>query len=431
VVVTSLRDQSGVSGRLSDSSSAELTSAYYVRDVQSAAFVTTDAQATLPSPCGTGVSTGQFKLGLSWGSTTAAGGANVAYWEDPTTDVLTRYYCPTGSSTPTSRDPIAHGLSTTDGIQTTISPSSAAEEAATGWTATDGISGVTLAASESASSYSFSLVGAPRVSSPFSEGLTPGGTPAPPGPPYPMLLLGDGSGKGKQLLTCSGNGQINIGGTAYIDSSSKGAAQLAGNANLTATNIDLLSGGTIQTSDNASFSPQLTGTGSLIADPYSGLTTPTGPTAPNPTTTGGTTTYYPGVYPTQLVLSGTSSNQFQTGTYIFEGGISLSGNASMTSMAGGVLFYVAGGLVQITGNGSVTLSPLASPTSPAKDLVIWQAASDSNPVLVAGNGGAHLIGGTIYAPGATVGGAGNGSYTAEAVIANSFLCDGNGSATIG
>ena len=29
----------------------------------------------------------------------------------------------------------------------------------------------------------------------------------------------------------------------------------------------------------------------------------------------------------------------------------------MTSMAGGVLFYVAGGSVQITGDGSATLSP--------------------------------------------------------------------------
>ncbi len=430
VVVTSLRDQSGVSGRLSDSSSAELTSAYYIRDVQSAAFVTTDAQATLPSPCGTGVATAQFELGLSWGSTTAAGGANVAYWEDPTTGVLTRYYCPTGSITPSSTELIAHGLSTTNGIQATVSPGSAGAEAASGWTATDGISGITLAATESASSYSFSLVGAPRVSSPFSEGLTPGGTPAPPGPPDPMLLLGDGSGAGK-LLSCGGNGEINIGGTAYIDSSSKGAAQLSGNANLTATNIDLLPGATIETSGNAAFSPPLTGTGSKVFDPYSGLATPTGSNAPNPTTSGGTTTYYPGVYTSQLILSGNSSNQFQSGTYIFEDGISLTGNASMTSMAGGVLFYVAGGSVQITGDGSATLSPLAAPPSPAKDLVIWQAASDNNPVWVAGNGGAHLISGTIYAPGATVGGAGNGSYTAAAVIADSFSCDGNGSATIG
>ncbi len=429
VVVTSLKSQNGVSGRLSDSASAEVTSAFYERDVQSAAFVTTFAGASQPAPCGTEspVTSGMtFELALNWGGTTALGGANVAYWDNPSTGDLWRVYCPTGSSTPSSSAKVAFGLTAT-GIQTTVAPSDDATAAAAGWTSTDGISGITLAAAESASSYSFDLLGVPRVSSPFSEGLTPGGTPASPFPPYPLLLLGAGSGTGT-LLTCDGNGQVNVGGTAYIDSASHGAAQLSGNASLSATLIDLLTGGTIATSGNASYSPQATGGGSSVSDPYASLTAPTGSTAAPPTTSGGTTTYHPGVYASQLTLSGNSTNVFATGTYIFENGISTSGNASVSSAPGGVLFYVAGGQVSITGNGSLTLNPLASP--PAKDMVIWQAATDTNPVWVAGNGLAHLISGTIYAPGAQVGGGGNGSYNAEAVIAKTFACDGNGVAQI-
>jgi prepilin-type N-terminal cleavage/methylation domain-containing protein len=430
VVVTSLKSQNGVSGRLSDSASAEVTSAFYERDVQSAAFVTTFAGASQPQPCGTGspaTSGMTFELGLNWGGTTPLGGANVAYWNSPSTGDLWRVYCPTGSSTPSSTEKVAFGLTAT-GIQTTVAPSADATAAAAGWTSTDGISGITLAAAESASSYSFDLLGVPRVSSPFSEGLTPGGTPKSPFPPYPLLILGSGSGTGT-LLSCGGNGRLNVGGTAYIDSGSSGAAELSGNAQLIASGIDLLTGGTIATSGNASYSPQATGGGSSASDPYSSLTAPTGSAAPSPTSSGGTTTYYPGVYTSLLTLSGNSLNVFASGTYIFDNGISVSGNAYLKSAAGGVLFYVKGGEVSITGNGGLILSPLASP--PAPDMVIWQSATDSNSVLVAGNGLAHLISGTIYAPGAQVGGAGNGSYTADAVIAKTFACDGNGTAQIG
>ena len=368
-----------------------------------------------------------FELGLNWGSPTALGGANVAYWDSSSTGT-SRVYCPTGSSTPSSTAKVAFGLTAT-GIRATVAPSADATAAAAGWTSTDGISGITSRRGIG----QLILFRSPRSSVGLitvQRRTTPGGTPPSPFPPYPLLLLGTGSGTGT-LLACDGNGQVNVGGTAYLDSNSHGAAQLSGNASLNATLIDLLTGGTIATSGNASYSPQATGGGSSVSDPYASLTAPTGSTAPSPTTSGGTTTYYPGVYTSQLTLSGNSTNVFATGAYIFKNGISTSGNASVTSAAGGVLFYIAGGQVSITGNGSLTLNPLASPPSPAKDMVIWQAAAHLNSGALAGNGGAHLISGTIYAPGAQVGGAGNGSDTAEAVISKTFTCDGNGSATIG
>jgi len=87
----------------------------------------------------------------------------------------------------------------------------------------------------------------------------------------------------------------------------------------------------------------------------------------------------------------------------------------------------------IAGNGGLSLQPLSSPPSPATGLVIWQAASDTNGLALAGNGNASLVNGTIYAPGAQVGGSGSGSgaVSVKAVVANKLSCDGNGTISIG
>ncbi|MGA2519819.1 MAG: type II secretion system protein, partial [Acidimicrobiales bacterium] len=52
-IISTLQDQQGLQTRLSDSSDSVISSAFFPRDAQSAADVTTNASATSPSPCST------------------------------------------------------------------------------------------------------------------------------------------------------------------------------------------------------------------------------------------------------------------------------------------------------------------------------------------------------------------------------------------
>jgi hypothetical protein len=419
-VITGLKDQAGVSGRLSDSASAQVTSAFYVRDVQSAGYVTTSSAST-PPPCGSGTT---FVLGLSWGSPTA-GGTVVSYWVVPTpgnpppgTNDLVRRYCSGGSTTPASTVTVAHGLTTTSGIRAAISPPNNSTAAAANWASTSGISGITIQAQEALSSYNFDLLAVPRGS---SSTVGNGGNPAPP----PLLLLGSAPG----VLSCVGNGSVKVIGPAYLDSTANGSGNLTGNASLNATQIYTADPTPSQAiTGGGSYSPAPVN-GPVIPDPYAGLTPPS--TNGLPVYTDGS--YHgPGVYTTTLSFSGNTSQQLATGTYILEGGISVTGQASLTSAPGGVLLYVTGGSINFSGQGNVSLQPLSPPPYPlAPNLGIWQDKSDTNPMSLSGNGSANTYGGTIYAPGAQVTGGGNAGYTAGSIIASSYSCNGNGSATIG
>jgi hypothetical protein len=426
-VITALNDQKGVSGKLSDSASAQTTSAFYVRDVQSAAYVTTSSAST-PSPCGSGTS---FLLGLSWGSPTA-GGVVVSYWEVPTpgnptpaTNDLVRLYCSGGSTTPASTVTVAHGVSTTAGIRAAVDFArsiSSPPNPAVSWVPTSGISTITLQAQESSSNYNFDLVAAPRGS---VSTVGNGGNPAPP----PLLLLGSGT----NVLNCVGGGNggtVNVIGTAYLNSTANGAGSLGPNASLTATQIytaDPTPSGAI----SGTYSPSPPINGPVISDPYAGLTPPS-TTGLNDYTTG--TNYQgPGIYENTLTLNGNNTTVLQTGTYILRQGIKLKGGASLTSGPGGVLLYVTGGSIDFGGGGNVSLQPLSPPPYPsAPNLGIWQNNPDpkTNAVSLSGNGTA-TYGGTVYAPAAQVTGGGAFGYTAGSIIASSYSCNGTGTATIG
>jgi hypothetical protein len=419
-VIVGLRDQSGVSGRLSDSASAQITSAFYVRDVQSAGYVTTTSAST-PSQCGSGTT---LVLGLSWGNPTA-GGTVVSYWENPTpgnptpaTNDLVRLYCTGGSTTPSSMTTVAHGLVTSSGIRAAIAPSGDSTAAAANWTSVSGISGIALQALESSTTFNFNLLAVPRGS---SATIGNGGNPAPP----PMLLLGSG----QSALSCVGNGSLKVIGTAYLDSAANGSGNVTGNASVTATQIYTADPTpSLAFTGGGSYSPAPV-YGLVVPDPYAGLTPPS--TSGPPVYTDGA--YHgPGVYTTTLSFSGQGSQQLATGTYILEAGISVTGQASLTSAPGGVLLYVSGGSINFSGQGNVSLQPLSPPPySSAPNLGIWQAKADTSTVSLSGNGSANTYSGTIYAPGAQVGGAGNAGYTAGSIISSSFACNGNGTATIG
>ncbi len=442
-VITSLRDQSGISGRLSDSASAQTTSAYYVRDVQSATSVTTSPTTSSPAQCGTGTT---FELGLTWGS--GASGAIVSYWADPvsgdpTSMNLVRLYCNDTSTNPITSVPVAQGLSSTSALRVTLTPPAESLAAISNWTSTAGTSAIAIGALQSSSTFHFDLVAVPRIYTPQSEGVSGGGTPLPP----PLLLLGSGT----PALSCSGNGRVNISGTAYLNSSTDHSISSTGNAQIDASQIDtantdpseVISGGGTVSPSTPVYSPQ-------VPDPYAGLHAPN--SSGGPVVSGGPwsdgTYHGPGLYDATLSL--TSSLQLGSGIYVLNVGISVTGNATITSAPGGVLLYVTANngyvagtnphqSILVAGNGVMSIAPYSpgpygpysTPPNLAPNLGLWQASSDTNLVELAGNATGSLYSGTIYAPTAQVGGTGNASYTAGGVIASSFACSGNGVANIG
>jgi prepilin-type N-terminal cleavage/methylation domain-containing protein len=417
-MLTVVHNQQATSSRVANSSSVQITSAVYVRDVQSALQVTTIAGATNPTPCSAGGNGYTFLLGLTWGAVNNT--TIVSYWQDGSSAQVVRQLCGTGG--PPSTVKVGTGLSS---VTVTISPAPNALRATLGWTTTLGIASITmdLDAADYTNTSPFDLLATPRLTT--GSG---GGSPLPP----PLLLLGSSN----PVISCNGGGmggQISVDGPIQVDSSSAGAVQLSGHPYLQAPSIytadptpsSAISGPPA----DYSVPPQFA---SPTADPYATLTPPISAGLPVYT---GTSYQGPGVYTNTLTFSGNTTTTMATGTYILENGISVTGQASVTSQTAatgvpqGVLLYVAGGQISFGGSGTVNLSPLENPApypAPAQDLVIWQAASDTNTVNLSGNASSNQYQGTVYAPGASIGSLGNGGYVVASIVASSMSCAGNG-----
>ncbi len=93
------------------------------------------------------------------------------------------------------------------------------------------------------------------------------------------------------------------------------------------------------------------------------------------------------------------------GTYVIEGGLTISGNANVKGM-GGVLIYNAGtkypsaggtfGAINISGNGTMSLSS-GSPRSPDAGFVIFQSRDNTQAMTLSGNEITGLTGARLCA----------------------------------
>jgi hypothetical protein len=152
----------------------------------------------------------------------------------------------------------------------------------------------------------------------------------------------------------------------------------------------------------------------------------------------------PGLYPNPVNITSSQTN-IPTGIYIFEQGLTISGNSStiVTSGPGGVLFFIGiptppalPGTAQtaaysVAGNGTLTLNAMTTGTYAG--VVMFQSRTDSNTLNISGNGSTAVLtyGGFIYAPDAQVQTTGNGSTHVKGIVSNSLQCGGNGAVTIG
>jgi type II secretory pathway pseudopilin PulG len=156
-LVSVLSLQSGVSNRISDSADAQIVSATFEKDVQSAVQLTTNSVPT----CGSG----RQLLGLEWGLTTTY--QTVVSYNQTLSGSLNRQYCASGALLSTS---VISGDIPTGQPVPTISPSTDIGPATGNYISTIGVTGVSFAITEPKSNYSYTLLAVPAASSSTGQG---------------------------------------------------------------------------------------------------------------------------------------------------------------------------------------------------------------------------------------------------------------------
>lgn len=257
--------------------------------------------------------------------------------------------------------------------------------------------------------------------------------------------------KGYAILTLSpndpsaflkqGNAALSVSGSGIMVNSSHSseAAKIIGNGDivLQAPSVTSVVGGVTE-SQNGEFIPAAATGATPATDPLRWLPEPdiSGmPIYSNVRHEGGTVVLQPGVYDGGLTILGNASVTLGPGMYVFRGGgFSVSGTAGVSG-AGVTLFNAqtaypahAGtcGAFTVTGTGALALSAPASGTY--QGMLFWQHSECTQTLTVTGNGSATVASGTIYAPSAKVLISGNGTAAAAfdtQIVAKTFHAQGN------
>ena len=121
--------------------------------------------------------------------------------------------------------------------------------------------------------------------------------------------------------------------------------------------------------------------------------------------------------------------QLQSGVYILQGGLSVSGSAALTSAAPGVLLYITGGSLDVGGSGSVNISPLT--TGPWAGILVWQDKLDTGTISYSG-ASPLTLNGIVYAPTAQLNISGSAANpTLFALVVKSVFISGTGKIFVG
>jgi prepilin-type N-terminal cleavage/methylation domain-containing protein len=457
-LLVTFRAQVGVSTRVSASVDAQITSAYFVRDVESALYLTTTkapSSAAWPATagkttfCGTGTT---LIVSLAWPSTQQPIHTSVtvvSYWKLPN-NVLEREACK-GSGTPSSSitsrgylSPFAHAL-----LSCIASKLTCGTRAATTWVPAKWVSAVTVAVAESVGKYDYSLTASPRASTgggAYSGGSTHTQIKKIP----PLLALGAGTGVVTET-SAGGTTKITVTtGTAVLNT---GYFRMTNGTTFTAPKIVVgkktpctkktfklaKCTGTI-TPPKAKWTHSSTPT--VFKDPFLTLTDPTPTTLGltiRTTCTPHTGKLSPGEYEcggTPLILSGGASVTLTHGIYIFDTGLKVQGGSTLHGttvliylpcrhagldqwVPNGTMAFSCSESLQVS-NGAISVSPLGTP--PYSNLWFWQNSGDTNAVKLSGTGALSVRTGVLYAPAATVTltGLGTNTTTVGAIVAATF-----------
>ena len=363
--------QSSVSGRLTDTGDAQVTSSTFLKDVQSATWLTTDSTAQ----CGSG----NQLLGLAWDGSgdpnssdnyqtivsyvTVANAGSSSY-------SLYRQICTSGTSvtssgTVTVAGDVSPGVATIPPIVGCVSSQSGCATAArTGWVSAANVTSVKLSVTETRSlipgsgqPFTFVLSATPRL-------LSPGSPSSKVSSFAPLTLLSKTSCNA--LTIGNGSLSINVGtgtgnGTLGLSSTCPNTVSIANGGTLAASGGIVTADPTLNscTAANNGSCPSNEYLSTTVPDPFSTLAAPSDPPSPSLTKQTGCTlsltlpnTYIcaPGEYDTDpgaSLPSGSTINFYPGGTFWFKGGLTIpngsngGGNPTVASFSSGTYIFDA------------------------------------------------------------------------------------------
>lgn len=453
--------------RLAETHDAQITSAYFVRDVQGAQLLTT-ASAVASEVCAqSGQSVTQQLLGLEWDS----GGVKVSYVEATvgTASEILRNFCANGT---VSTSTIVYNVSSVTGptlaCNTTLNTNDTTcqSDSASALISTVRVLKVKIDVTGT-SGFKYELIASPRqllTSGPSNSGSAP------------TLLVADG-GTCDGQMTVDGTAAVNYGtldfktaggtfsgnqvyeGTTTLNdgvlqsgSSTLTSASGPFNANMLGESVlgNGISANTTIKNYNSSTSVTLSknasanesgdsvtiGPNSAINPTYMGPTT-TGPPLPDPyANLPAPSASEPDVHIENAAFS-PGGGTISPGIYVIQAGMSITGNTALTVGApladgtDGVFFYVTGGAVKIGGTASINLSAISQGpwANTYGGILVYQVASDTSNMILDGSGAATTLNGVIAAPTAqlTLNGGGSGAgLTAFGLEAGTIKCNGAG-----
>jgi len=256
-------------------------------------------------------------------------------------------------------------------------------------------------------------------------------------------------------LDLSAVGLLTVKGPLYINSQLSSAVRLTGQK--TATKISIINGGDFRIWSPGSCSGCNHNTVACVAcawvgqQPWTSYTTSIpdplrslpAPTIPGAGSCSGTPRVCsPGSYNS---FSFTSDTQLTPGVYYLTNGMSITGTAGLTcptcTAGQGVLLYIAAGPVTFAGSAKINLP--AATTGLYKNILMFQARSNTNEVKIAGNSGSSVfctmggaqfgncLNGIVYVPNSTqvTLATGSSSLATRAVVAQNIKV--SSSVTIG
>jgi len=216
--------------------------------------------------------------------------------------------------------------------------------------------------------------------------------PAPPG----LILLDLTADK---ELNMSGSASVHvIRGSVQIDSSSDDAINMTGGSQVDAIALNAVGSQNLSTSR---YTGNYKKAAPCLQDPFKEMSMPS-MKSPTPDEFGPVVVngnqhqdLRPGHYTGGINANGNSSLTMARGTYFIDGGLLITGGASLDASAG-VLLYINSGRVTLTGGGETTIKPLADLSNYSDITLLMGRDNDSDVTLT---GGSNLrVYGITYAP---------------------------------
>jgi hypothetical protein len=411
-----LRSSTQVNESLSRSSDARIAAAYIVNDASNSSgpdvsFAdTTSCPDATPPVAGTQTPVVRFYSTITSSSGTAQPDIVIYYLVGTS---LVRRECQNGSLT--SDNAVASYVAS---AVVACSPTADCSGTPTSITVT-----ITETATKSGPQYVYSLTGA------FQKNVGVGS-------PSSVVLLGGGTCGANAGINISGSGQMRVYGDAFLNTKDNGAScgaiTLSGGSTYAAGSTSILNGGTCQAPAYL-VCPPVTNYTTPHPDPYANMVPPSvaGLTTRNASSMCQTpnSTAQPGVYSSTLVVTSDHNCTLQSGVYILQGGLTVSGSAMLTSAAPGVLLYITGGSLDVGGSGSVNISPLT--TGSWAGILVWQDKLDTSTISYSG-ASPLTLNGILYAPTAQLNISGSAANpTLFALVVKSVFISGTGKIFVG